>query len=225
MELGPVETRSTTSNARFVVLDSWRGIAALAISAFHFRRTTGLDGIPLFDNLFLSVDFFFVLSGFVISSAYGKRLLGGFSICKFMWLRFGRVYPLHLAILLAFITMQMIAVYHARGTGWFPAPRESLDTVIGNLLLVHGLNVFPFLTWNKPSWSISVEFCTYIIFALTIAFVGRKTWLLALIAMVASPVFLFLFNHGQNIDATHTYGIVRSLYGFSVGILSRDYLS
>lgn len=201
------------------MLDSWRGIAALAIVAFHFRTTVGLNGLSLFDGMYLFVDFFFVLSGFVISSAYGERLRNGYSVARFMWLRLGRVYPLHLAILLAFIAMQVMVTYPRSGD-WFPAPNESFDTVLANLALVHSLNTFDFLTWNKPSWSISVEFYTYLLFALAAARAGQRTWLIGLGVIAAAPLFLLVFNHGKNIDATATFGIVRCLYGFAVGVLA-----
>lgn len=53
-------------------------------------------------NAYLFVDFFFVLSGFVIASTYQERIAGGFSVWRFMLLRLGRLYPLHIAVLVAF---------------------------------------------------------------------------------------------------------------------------
>ena len=62
--------RATTH--RFVLLDGFRGLAALLVVLFHAER----DGSPFYrlDPLFLMVDFFFVLSGFVLLHAYGDRL-------------------------------------------------------------------------------------------------------------------------------------------------------
>jgi peptidoglycan/LPS O-acetylase OafA/YrhL len=165
---------------RFTVLDSWRGIAALAVVAFHFRRRVGLDGHPLFDSMFLFVDFFFVLSGFVIFSAYGNRLEEGFSFRRFLWLRLGRIYPLHIFTLSVFILANVVMVYPVKEE-WFPSPRQSWDTIAANLLLVQSWSLFSFLTWNTPSWSISAEFFAYIAFALVIPVALRKFWLVCII--------------------------------------------
>ncbi|MBB3355287.1 peptidoglycan/LPS O-acetylase OafA/YrhL [Rhizobium sp. BK049] len=203
---------------RLVVLDSWRGIAALAVVCFHFRKTAGLSGIALFNGMYMFVDFFFVLSGFVICAAYSKKLSEGYSVSRFMWLRFGRVYPLHLAVLIAFILLQVTVVYPNTGD-WFPAPYQSWDTIGANLLLIHSLNVIDSLTWNLPSWSISVEFYTYLIFALAVVFSGRLFVPLCCVAAIVAPLFLLLLNNGKYLDATSTNGIVRCVYGFAIGCI------
>ena len=87
-----------TANAerpRFVALDSWRGIAALAVAFRHINGTAPFLNGQFHGNLRLAVDFFFVLSGFVIAMSYGERLAQGFSFLRFMVLRWGRVWPLH----------------------------------------------------------------------------------------------------------------------------------
>src|SRR5258708_36562327 len=48
----------------------------------------------------------------------------------------------------------------------FSTPPEAPDTILANLLLIQSLHLYEFLTWNLPSWSISTEFYTYVIFAL-----------------------------------------------------------
>ena len=72
----------------FVTLDGLRGIAALAVVTRHapyFRN-------PFFES-YLAVDFFFVLSGFVLAHAYGQRLRGNLSILDFVKIRIVRLYP------------------------------------------------------------------------------------------------------------------------------------
>src|SRR5437762_9602227 len=82
---------------RFVVLDSWRGIAACLVALFHLDAYSHLYGVPFLRNSWLFVDFFFVLSGFVIAANYQQRLLEGFGVGRFLLLRLGRLYPLHFA--------------------------------------------------------------------------------------------------------------------------------
>jgi len=54
---------------RLLLLDGMRGIAALAVIAFHMSSSRG----ALFAEAWLAVDFFFLLSGFVVARAYGSR--------------------------------------------------------------------------------------------------------------------------------------------------------
>lgn len=107
---------------RFVALDSWRGVCACLVAFMHFDVYSHFHTLPFVWNSYLFVDFFFVLSGFVISASYRTRLMLGFGVCKFMLLRFGRVYPLHLFMLGCFVGFEVIrsAVTspkrHSRGT-------------------------------------------------------------------------------------------------------------
>jgi peptidoglycan/LPS O-acetylase OafA/YrhL len=88
---------------RFAVLDSWRGIAACMVALFHLRVLSHVGDAALVRHASLFVDFFFVLSGFVITGGYAERLAAGFGAWRFALLRFGRLYPLHLAVLAAFV--------------------------------------------------------------------------------------------------------------------------
>ena len=59
---------------RFVALDSWRGICALLVALFHVPIIGVMRQVTLVSNGYLFVDFFFVLSGFVIATVYERRL-------------------------------------------------------------------------------------------------------------------------------------------------------
>src|SRR4249920_3888776 len=101
----------------FVVLDGLRGIAALAVltrhapdffSSISIYVTSPISPVPFsvgpFFESYLAVDFFFVLSGFVLAHAYGDRLELGMSAQRFMTIRIVRLYPLYLLSLLLFLT-------------------------------------------------------------------------------------------------------------------------
>src|SRR5262249_7832929 len=77
----------------FLALDAMRGIAAISVVFFHY----GIDlHSQLMPNAPLAVDFFFVLSGFVVAHAYEKRLLAGWSLRSFAVHRLIRLWPLYL---------------------------------------------------------------------------------------------------------------------------------
>lgn len=214
----------------FSVLDGWRGIAALLVAMFHLNVYSAIYSLDFIRNAYLFVDFFFVLSGFVITHSYASRLrtlegLGAFAIR-----RLGRLWPLHAVVLLAFVIVEGAkAVSAARGASFtippFTGP-NSPDAILMNLAFAQSFGIERQLTWNPPSWSICAEFWTYLIFAAAL-FIA-STWLSrirfatgSLIAamLIGSAAILVLFaQHG--IDATYDLGLVRCLYGFLVGHLT-----
>ena len=74
---------------------------------FHFRVTSHVNDLAVVQHGWLFVDFFFVLSGFVLAHAYGERLRSGqVDGFRFMLLRIGRIYPLHLVLLATMILFE-----------------------------------------------------------------------------------------------------------------------
>src|SRR6185369_12703369 len=65
---------SLEKQLRFHALDSWRGLCAVLVAPLHYRAIWHLHEFPLIRNSYLFVDFFFVLSCFVIAHAYGDRI-------------------------------------------------------------------------------------------------------------------------------------------------------
>ena len=176
---------SAVRGSRYTALDAWRGLAALSVVYGH--QTAGRVGASLFIAFYLAVDFFFVLSGFVLAHRYWEELVRDrkpfFSV---VIARFARLYPAHVFVLFALLIgfgIEAIPAYRA-GTPMLAAWSEAippfpggpgLSTFILNLLLLQNVGLTPTgLTWNVPSWSISVEF------------VGSLA-VLGLVAICASP--------------------------------------
>ena len=213
---------------RFVVLDSWRGVAACLVALFHLDAYSHLYDVPFLRNCWLFVDFFFVLSGFVIAANYQQRLLNGFGAGRFLLLRLGRLYPLHLAMLVLFIAFELLkvlkrilvpALLSVNSIAPFGTPQEAPNTIVANLLLIHSLHVFDFLTWNVPSWSISTEFYTYAVFAACLIGLRKHAWIALLLAMIGGPVLIAALSE-HNMNTQHDWGIIRCTYGFAAGVLS-----
>ena len=196
---------------RYHALDSWRGICACMVALFHFDVISHLSFLPLTRHAYLFVDFFFVLSGFVIASNYRSRLAEGFGIGRFLILRLGRIYPLHLVTLLLFIPID------AAKDGIGP---NLLQAIVTNLLLLQGLGVNPQNWLNFASWSISAEFAAYVIFAAVVSRIGPAIWPW-LLPIMAGPIVLATISP-DGMNATYDYGLVRCLYGFALGVLSFD---
>lgn len=202
---------SAESITRYHALDSWRGICACMVALFHFDVISHLSFLPLTRHAYLFVDFFFVLSGFVIASNYRARLAEGFGTGRFIALRLGRIYPLHLVTLLLFIPID------AAKDGIGP---NLLQAIVTNVLLLQGLGVNPQNWLNFASWSISAEFAAYVIFAVVVSRIGTAVWPW-LLPIVAGPVVLAAISP-DGMNATFDYGLVRCLYGFALGVVCFD---
>jgi peptidoglycan/LPS O-acetylase OafA/YrhL len=78
-------------------LDGLRGVAALAVLLHHvenFRRSHGIEPTGLFERGYLAVDFFFILSGYVIGRAYEGKLRSDLTVLEYMLIRLRRLYPM-----------------------------------------------------------------------------------------------------------------------------------
>ena len=205
----------TPRNAvRFEALDGWRGVCALLVVLFHFHGNSPVHGSGLVRNSYLFVDFFFVLSGFVIAWNYSDRLADWPGIRKFLVLRLGRVYPLHLFMLLCFVAYETLRLA-AGSEGAFTGPNTPA-AVLSNLLLLQSLGLHEGLTWNGPSWSISTEWWTYVLFALACAWLGIRNGLLLAVAIAAPILLVNLSKSGM--DTTYDWGLIRCVFGFALGV-------
>src|SRR5260370_553845 len=93
----------TSSVKRFEVLDSWRGIGALFLVLYDVRTLFVFSDSAVIRSGWLFVDFFFVLSGFVTTHAYGTEIADLDNAFRFIRRRFLRIYPLHFCTFAAFL--------------------------------------------------------------------------------------------------------------------------
>jgi peptidoglycan/LPS O-acetylase OafA/YrhL len=206
---------------RFEALDSWRGVAAILVVLFHAQVASHVRDAALVRAGEMLVDFFFVLSGFVIAYAYAGRVKSGADLGRFMMLRFGRVLPLHVVVLAAFIAMEGFKAM-APGLG---APDDAaftgtnqISAILTNLFLVQ-VGTHGQLTWNTPAWSIAAEIVAYAAFGVAALLLGRRLGLAALAGAVVSLAVLWaVAPHGM--VSTHDFGDFRAIYGLSVGVLA-----
>ncbi len=202
-----------------------RGIAAWFVVFYHIRSATPWIPEPLhmaFAKGYLAVDFFFLLSGFVIylSSHQSIAEEGKAAILPFLGRRLARIYPLYAVIL--FLTVIFAALLTALGRDTSGYPWSELPL---HILLMQNWGFTPALSWNHPAWSISTEMAAYLLFPLLIlgtpiTRAGRPTLLAAMAGLLAIMGWWLskagLHNLGQYIVQ---YGIVRCLFEFATGAL------
>ena len=92
---------------------------------------------------------------------------------------------------------------------------NNLKTFLGNIFLIQ--TFFDYNTFNTPSWSISAEFYTYILFAFLTIFSSRYPLVFSVIILL----YLFRMNDGINFGASHSAyrSFLDCIYGFYWGII------
>jgi peptidoglycan/LPS O-acetylase OafA/YrhL len=206
---------------RYTALDALRGLCAIAVCLFHFKATGPIATSAFVRGSWLFVDFFFVLSGFVIACSWGRRLVTAVDARRFALLRFGRIYPLHIVVLLAFLATELAGLGLASAGLMNRQPFDEAHSPRAWLLSAALLQIFGLtlgLSWNHPSWSIAAEFWTYLLFAALLILSGRRTGLALALVAAGSAAMLAAATDG-GINVTHQFSLWRCLYGFSVGAL------
>lgn len=195
-------------------LQSLRGISALVIVIGHTPFLLIKEEIA---NTDLAVDFFFILSGFVMTFAYQQKIVDGFSIKKYFLLRLGRLYPLHIITLILWGGgYEVFKIIMGIGSQ-FPE-ENNLRSFISNIFLVHSFGIHDSLNWNFPSWSISSEFYTYILFYILLISLDRKRKVIVPFIISIIGYSVLLNNNSTTIALTFDSGFIRCVAGFYLGV-------
>jgi peptidoglycan/LPS O-acetylase OafA/YrhL len=218
-------------DGHFRILDSYRFLAASLICLYHFNKANVLGLLslsPLFENLRLGVDFFFVLSGFVIAKNYLGQVGTAKAYRRFMWRRFARLYPLHLLTLLIGIVGGLVVGHKSLQAGTNPEIFSSA-AIWANLTLTHSFGFTNYGSFNIPSWSISAEMFVYLLFPL-FAFLATRAPAILNVALILAYVGITILirNHLGLRDWTLTWydwGALRAIPTFFAGILIAQTLS
>ncbi len=135
---------------------------------FHFQFVVRACLTPpepvmrLLDRGYYAVDLFFLLSGYVIAYNYldAPEPLERGTWLRFLSMRWARIYPTHLVMLLVFVP----TVVGARMLGMRPTSLYGLSTFLQHLTLTQAWVPWMKLSWNYPAWSVSAEWLAYLLF-------------------------------------------------------------
>jgi peptidoglycan/LPS O-acetylase OafA/YrhL len=133
---------------RYLTLDAMRGIAALAVVLYHFD-------FALVPRGYLAVDFFFLLSGFVLTRTYAKRLAGSGTFVDFARIRAIRLMPVHMIGVLSGAGWLLLGeLHHWQDAMGLPAFGVSLLFNLALLPTHFNDQMFPM---NGPAWTLLME--------------------------------------------------------------------
>ncbi|PCJ19068.1 MAG: hypothetical protein COB02_08435 [Candidatus Cloacimonadota bacterium] len=197
-------------------LESFRGLAASMIVLFHSPFRFSENYSQFFNHCYLFVDFFFILSGFIISHSYYNKISTGLKFKTYILKRLIRIYPLHIFFLIFWVFLSLLN--YLLYSKFFLPENNHLASFISNLLLLHSTGIHDYLSWNKPSWSISSELIIYIMFFYTSYYLDKKNSLLIPIVISCSIYLLLLFYLSPNLSNTFQFGYLRAIAGFYLGV-------
>lgn len=204
-------------------LTAVRGVAAWWVVLYHFREYLPESVRPAVAPGFLAVDFFFILSGFIIAynyiSLFDRPTLRGWRL--FMAARIARIYPLHLTVMVLYLA-NPIAITFAASTPILGARYDPTYYVL-SLLLMQNWGFTEDLAWNVPAWSISTEFLAYLAFPI-LAWAGLR-WLdtpsraLAALVFALAGLGVWMVPQGMSLGSDiASLGAGRCVIEFFIGI-------
>ena len=200
----------------FTSLHAIRGLAALAVLSLHGYWTWPLAFNPAVRSMYLCVDLFFVLSGFVICLTYGSFFKGAMELGKFMRKRVVRLAPVYFVTglfwLLAFSTLY--AVKHT--------PISITDAMLAATRYAFALDYLysdEQFKINPVAWSIMVELGAYLVFAGLWTLITSARYRLVLAAAMAVVGMIWLGHNSVSLNLVVGVGaLIRCLTGFFVGV-------
>lgn len=231
------------SKPRYEILDGLRGVAAMIVVAFHLFETYSAGPTEqIINHGYLAVDFFFVLSGYVIGYAYDDRFakMGTWGFFK------RRIIRLHPMVIFGTL-FGALMFFFGDAPGFHLMPQTQLWKLL--VVTLAGLVLIPLGPWwdlrgwaetyplNGPCWSLMWEYLANILYAL---FIRRfsKTMLTIFVILAgcltvdvamnfdmwgvlkAREYAAFTLIGGWSLTPDQLYiGISRLLYPFFMGLL------
>lgn len=209
-----------------------RAFPPLMIVLFHFSEGHHYSGVHWLDLIatrgYLWVEFFFTLSGFILTYVYWPRLRELFTPSgygAFLRARLIRLYPLHLFTLLLMGAMIIGARALAQHGGYVSIydmpyhPFFNTKSFFLNVFLVQAWNTTKALSWNGVAWFVSVEFALCLLFPLLLWLAEGRLWRGgALIVAGLGGVVALLLTSEHGLDITFHNGVLRGLADFTVGV-------
>lgn len=220
----------------YEILDGLRGVAAITVVFFHVFEifSNGDHTKQIINHGYLTVDFFFMLSGFVISYAYDNRW-NTMTLKDFLIRRLVRLQPM--IIIGSLIGAALFYFQQSPDLRWGSIAETPLWKVI--FVMIIGMTVFPvgksldIRGWgemhplNGPSWSLFYEYIANIAYALILRRLSKLVLIILMIVAAGFTIHLAFTNPNGDIiggwsidDFTQLkIGFTRLAFPFIAGIV------
>ena len=225
------------------LLDGLRGVAALMVIWYHVFEGYAFAGgttIDTFNHGYLAVDFFFILSGFVIGYAYDDRWGKNFTMKDFIKRRLIRLHPM---VIMGAVVGAI--TFYIQGSVQWDGTHIGISMVMLSLLCtIFFIPAMPgvgyevrgngeMFTLNGPCWSLFFEYIGNILYALFIRRLSNKALTIVVVLLGVALASFAIFNVsgygnigvGWTLDGVNFIGgLLRMLFPFSMGmLLSRNF--
>lgn len=225
-----------SSKPHYEILDGLRGVAALLVVLFHVFEihSHGDHSKQIINHGYLAVDFFFLLSGFVLGYAYDDRW-GKMTLKDFFKRRIIRLQPM--IIIGSIIGALLFYFQDSPALGWggineVPVWKMLLVMLIGFTLIPVGKGL-DIRGWNEmhplngPAWSLFFEYIANIVYALVLRRVSKVVLAILVVVAAGFTIHYALTNPNGDIiggwsidDSTQLkIGFIRLAFPFLAGLL------
>jgi len=214
------------STFRITPLDSLRGLAAIGVAFFwHYQHFQPQNGYPFsyigywfYHYGWNLVDFFFVLSGFIFSYVYKEGISSStVTVKEYIVLRVSRLYPLHFITLIIVLIFQTLRTKF--GYEYFVYQFNDLYHFTLNALFAQGGGFGKGWSFNAPTWSVSSEIVTYLLFFYTSKYLLKKSYILSYIIFIVLGLIIVLNKFDYPVLNEK---IGRVLIGFFIGCIAYE---
>lgn len=164
MALATIAPATVARRPVLPALTGLRAFTATNIVFFHFWNPAWFGPLaPMMDNGYVGVNFFFLLSGFILAYNYADRLaVGQFSKRQFWRTRVSRLYPVYLlGLLISYPILELEWTHRTHGNFFLGI---SLTAI-----MQQGWSPNLAMFWNTPAWTLSCEVAFYLLFPLLLA--------------------------------------------------------
>ncbi|MCF0075537.1 acyltransferase [Dyadobacter sp. CY261] len=223
-------------------LTALRGIAAIILVVFHcdifLKPVFNHANSMLIANGWVWVDFFFVLSGFLLTHIYWndfEKSISSRFYFRFLIRRIAKIFPLHWFLLFITFGLARLLIWKSDQVSWYMAEMLNSEAIASHFLLTNSLNFQRIPTLNTPTWSLSAEWCTYVLYPFMACGFSRFMKLPTLVKVsIVTILLLFIFGifdfrhivaviceSDLEMHMTSDWGFLRCLVWFTLGLAAR----
>ncbi len=185
-------------------------MAAFCVLALHTRAVFG--GVPVFGRGYLGVDFFLMLSGFLMARVQEPRLAGGMKPLPFLIKRYKRLWPMMAA---GGIMGVPLLIFRATGVGQF------MLTLVLNMVLLPVFGQTFIFPLNIPAWTICMEVVANAAHVLLLHRLRKWALGAGVLLMIAVMCWVGMRFHSFDVGAkplTLLAGVARIFLAYLIGM-------